>query len=164
MHRLQENTHPRSLTQKTAVIAGAIAVAVALLDGGFKFLAIHNLPSDNLPMSWPVALALHKNPGIIFDIAVPLFVILPMTLVLCVVLLIIAKKNLPSSTHQSVALWWIVCGAVGNAIDRVANHFTTDYIIFFRRSAINLSDILIIIGALLYLYYSESKLPEGTTH
>lgn len=161
---MQENPHPGSLTKKTAIVVSAIAIVVALLDGGFKFLAIRNLPSDNEPMTWPFALALHKNPGIIFDIAIPLTVILPMTVIMCAILLVIARKNIGSHIEQSVALWWIVCGAAGNAIDRVANHFTTDYLIFFRRTAVNLSDILIVAGALLYLYYSRKKLPEDTTH
>lgn len=164
MHCVQKNPYPGSLKKKTAVLVSALAVDVALLDGGFKFLAIHNLPSDTAPMTWPLALALHKNPGIIFDIAIPLFVILPVTVILCIALLVTARKNITSATEQSVALWWIVCGAVGNAIDRVANNFTTDYIILFRRSAINLSDILIVAGAFLYLYYSNKKLPEDTTH
>lgn len=135
---------------------------MALLDGGFKFLAIHNLPSDTLPMTWPVALALHKNPGIIFDIPIPLTVILPITFVLCTALLVIIRKNIRTSLAQSTSLWLIVCGAVGNAVDRVVNSFTTDYIILFQRSAINLADILIVVGAILYLYYSRSTLSEDT--
>lgn len=136
---------------------------MALLDGGFKFLAIRHLPSDALPMTWPFALALHKNPGIIFDIAVPLGVIIPVTIALCIALLVVARRNVGIANGQSVALWWIVCGAAGNVIDRVANNFTTDYIILFHRSAINLSDILIVAGALLYLYYSKDTRHRDTT-
>mgnify|MGYP001560365080 CR=1 FL=1 len=135
---------------------------MALLDGGFKFLAIRNLPSDSLPLSWPFALALHKNPGIIFDIAIPLGVILPITVMLCTALLVIIKKNIHTSLAQSSGLWLIVCGAVGNAVDRVVNGFTTDYIIIFQRSAINLADILIVTGAIIYLYYSRNTLSEDT--
>ena len=150
------------MTKKTAVFACAAAFAVAVLDGGFKFLAVHGLPSDSLPMTWPVALALHKNPGVIFDIAIPLAIILPVTLALCIALLIMARRAFRGSPAQSVALWCIVGGAAGNAVDRLVNGFTTDYIIFFRISAINLADILIIVGAMLYLYYSRSTLSEDT--
>ncbi len=150
------------MTTKTAVFACAAAFAVAVLDGGFKFLAVHNLPNDSLPMTWPFALALHKNPGIIFDIAIPLTVVLPITLALCIALLIMARRAFQNSPAQSVALWCIVCGAAGNAIDRLVNGFTTDYIIFFRLSAINLADILIVVGAMLYLYYSRSTLSLDT--
>lgn len=145
------------MTKKTAVFACAAAFAVALLDGGFKFLAVQRLPSDNLPMTWPFALALHKNPGIIFDIAIPLAVILPITLALCIALLVMAQRALQKYPAQSVALWCIVCGAAGNAVDRLVNGFTTDYLIFFRRSAINLADILIVTGAILYVYYNSTK-------
>ena len=115
-------------------------------------------------MAWPFALALHKNPGIIFDISVPLAIIIPTTVVLCVAMMMLAYRNVRTAYEKSLALWWIVCGATGNVVDRIMNNFTTDYLIFFRRSAINLSDILIVTGALLYLYYSRDILPEDTKH
>lgn len=113
-------------------------------------------------MAWPVATALHKNPGIIFDIPMPLAIIVPCTAAVCVALLALAYQRHRHSPKESIALWAIVCGAAGNAIDRALNGFTTDYLIFFQRSAVNMADILIIAGAIFYLYYSSNRPHEDT--
>lgn len=159
---MQENPYPRSLNRPFAVAVGAIAVAVALLDGVLKYIAITRFPGDDGVLTTPIALALHKNPGIVFDISIPRVVILPLTVAICAFLLIHAKKQWRTAPKRSIALIIIIVGAIGNGIDRLVNGFTTDYLIFFTRSAINLSDILIITGVFCYLYYSRNKPSEDT--
>lgn len=150
------------MTKKTAVIICAALFAVAVIDGGFKFFAIHHFAPDTSPMAWPIAGALHKNPGIIFDIPLPLEIIIPCTVVVCIALLALAYQRRARAPQESLALWAVVCGAAGNAVDRAVNGFTTDYIIFFQRSAVNIADILIIAGAIFYLYYSSNRPHEDT--
>lgn len=157
---MQKNPYTRSLTKQNAVLVCAIALAVALLDGVLKYFALQIFPSDHDDLAWPFALALHKNPGIIFDIPVPLIIILPLTIMICAALVAQARKWWKVAPERSAALITMTIGALGNAIDRFVNGFTTDYLIFFGRSAINIADILIITGAIGYLYYSSRRLPE----
>lgn len=135
---------------------------MALLDGVLKLFAIRHLPDDTIDLTWPVAFALHKNPGIIFDIPVPLAIILPATLFICIAFMTFAVRQWTTAPQRAMALIVMTAGAAGNAIDRFVNQFTTDYIIFFQRSAINLSDILIVAGAVLYLYYSGESPSEDS--
>lgn len=145
---------------KSAVRVFAIACAVALLDGAFKFLAIHTLESDSSPLSWPLDLALHKNPGITFDIAIPLAIIIPLTILIAMLLGRLAWQERSNNERRAMAASVVFLGAIGNLVDRLVNGFTTDYLIFFGRSAINLSDILIVTGAIALMYYTESN-PQG---
>lgn len=144
---------------KNAVLVIAIACAVAVLDGVFKFFAIHSLPPDTLPVAFPLDFALHKNPGITFDIAVPLSLLIPFTAVIISFLIAFSWKNRRHNTSASLAALIVTFGATGNLIDRAINGFTTDYIILFGRSAINLADVLIITGAVFLLYYTRHNTP-----
>ncbi|MDQ5952107.1 MAG: hypothetical protein QG626_234, partial [Patescibacteria group bacterium] len=65
-----------------------------------------------------------------------------------------------SNTAQALGALAAVVGAIGNATDRLINNFTTDYIILFRTSAINLSDILIVIGILAVIWY-DTHIPSA---
>lgn len=145
--------------KKNAVLVTAIACAVALLDGVFKFFAIQSLPPDTAPVSFPLDFALHKNPGITFDIPIPLTVLIPFTALIVVCLITFSWKNRRLDTNATVAALVVAFGATGNLLDRAINGFTTDYIILFGRSAINLADVLIITGAVFLLYYTRHNPP-----
>ncbi len=142
-----------------AVFICVTALVVALVDGVLKFAAIRTFPSDNTPLNPIFDLALHKNPGIVFDLNIPLSIILPITAVLCIALLHQAWTLQKTSPLSAASLVVIVIGALGNAVDRMVNGFTTDYLIFFRLTAINLSDILILAGIVLYFIYNKGRLP-----
>lgn len=144
---------------KNAVRVFAIALAVVLLDGVFKYLAIHYFAPDSEPLSTPFALALHKNPGITFDIAVPLAIVVPLTIIILIFLSKIAWQARHTRKQQAMAAVVVIIGALGNLLDRIINGFTTDYLIFFARSAINLSDVLIVTGAIALMYYTERNSP-----
>ncbi len=145
--------------KKSAVILCA-ALAVAILDGVFKFLAHRYLPIITLHPNWPIAFGLHRNPGITFDIPVPLAIVLPLTVMICVALCRFAQHHWATQPLRAVSALVLVIGALGNATDRLITHATTDYLILFTRSVINLSDILIVLGALGLLYYTENT-PSG---
>ncbi len=142
-----------------AVLVTAIAFAVALLDGAFKYLAIRFLPLDSQPVSAPIDLALHKNPGISFDIPLPMAFIVPFTIVVIAALLMMARDAWRGNAMRSASAAVIALGALGNLVDRIINGFTTDYLILFATSAINLADILIIVGAVGLLYYTRYNPP-----
>lgn len=135
------------------------AAIVSFFDAVLKFYAINNLPSprqggfnDSI-----VRFALHKNEGVALGIPLPLPITLLLTAAILFFLFSFARKHWNSSRILSAFSIVIIIGATGNALDRLINGFTTDYIILFSRSAINLSDILIVLGTFFLLRYSERK-------
>lgn len=144
------------MTKQRAIVFAAIAFVVAALDGAFK-IAAQNLPSDSTQLSWPIDLALHKNAGIVFNIPLSLGFVIPITVVVCFALVAIGKRAWIAEPGITAACALIFFGAVGNLVDRMINNYTTDYIIFFSRSAVNLADGLILIGAITFAWYSHRR-------
>lgn len=147
------------MKKSIAIIAGAVGIGIA--DAILKLVAINSFQPDNETLSWPVALALHKNPGITGDTLVPLFIVIPLTLVVITVLAKWAWTQRKEKVMMATGACVVVIGALGNLVDRMVHGFTTDYLIFFRLSAINLSDILIVAGAIILLCCNGST-PQTT--
>lgn len=145
--------------RRNALGYAAIVFAVAVLDGVLKFLALRWFSNEKSYFTFPIDIALYKNMGIIADVPVPLAIVIPVTVVVCAGLTVLMYTRAKQYPGYAFAAWTIFCGAVGNLIDRIINNFTTDYIIFFARSAINLSDVLIVLGALLLVWYSKNNSP-----
>jgi lipoprotein signal peptidase len=133
------------------------ALVIELFDIIFKYLAVTRL-TDTGRVSFPIGLALHKNPGIAFDLEVPLGLILVLTTIVVGLLVRYAHRLWVAAPINAAAAIVVTIGALGNALDRLINGFTTDYLIFFSLSAINLSDILILAGVASLLWYNDSKL------
>ncbi len=138
-----------------------IAGIIEIVDVVFKAAAIRGFKPDSEVLSWPVDLALHKNPGITGDTMIPLFIVIPLTIIVIGFLVRFAWMKRKMNVMQAAGASVVVIGAMGNLVDRVVNGFTTDYLIFFRLSAINLSDILIVAGAIILIVYNKS-IPQST--
>jgi len=123
----------------------------AILDGIFKILATHNgLP---LIQSYLFSISYFANPGIAFSIPLPqiLTLIITGTLILAFSAFFIHTKN----ATLKIALTSVILGASSNFIDRLLTGYTTDYFIFFTRSAINIADVLIIVGIGYCMWYYQ---------
>ena len=144
----------------SSLSAIVVLLTIALSDAALKIYALGHFPSETAaPIAWPVALAVHRNPGIAFDIPIPLSIVLPITILICGVFARLAFTHSHNNPKQSLAALAAVLGALGNGIDRLINGFTTDYLIFFRTSAINLSDVLILLGIFGVLWY-DKRIPN----
>lgn len=132
----------------------ALAGLIVIIDWTLKTYAINRLPQAG-SRSRLISFILHKNPGMSFDIPISIWIIAPLTVCVCVWLLWISHKHWQHNTTISTAANVVVIGAIGNLADRLINGFTTDYILLFGRSAINLADILIITGILALLWYTR---------
>jgi signal peptidase II len=140
------------MKHRTLIIG--ILLTVAILDGALKYFAITAFPPENDPALSPVfAFALHKNPGITFDIPIPFWIIAPATVLIISVLTHQARTLFHTQNHVALGIIAVIIGAVGNFVDRAINGFTTDYLMFFKTSIINLSDVMIILGAIMILVY-----------
>lgn len=137
-------------------------ITVTLIDAAMKYFAIAAFPPDSTPSLSPIiALTLHKNLGVTFDLPIPLFIIAPVTLVILIGIIYLAIKNRNQQPLACVGLTSVFAGALNNLIDRLINGFTTDYLMFFRTSVINLSDTLIVLGVMIILVYYKTN-PQQT--
>ena len=162
MRHVQENAHPRSLKGNwRTLLALSVILDLAILDGIAKIYALAHLPAEQAVKLQPVlSFAVHKNPGILFDIPVPLAIIAPLTVVALIALGSMAWRARFTQPAIVVSAFAAFAGALNNLIDRVINGFTTDYLILFRTSAINLSDVLILLGILCLLWYGRNNSPR----
>lgn len=96
-----------------------------------------------------------ENPGIAFGIEIPLVLIILLSII---ALVLIVRRYIQPSIGQTEAFFLIsiLVGGLNNLYDRIAYGHVIDYILLFGRSAVNLSDALILIG-LLGLFYIYSK-------
>jgi len=154
---MQENTHTRDVKDarlaRTSVLLSLFLVGI---DGVLKWHAITYLPEGGY-LHPIIDYALHKNPGIAFDIPIPLEIVAILTVLICAMLLSYAKKHYAASPLLSASALVVFIGALGNLADRLLNGFTTDYIILLRTSAINIADILILLGTIALLWYSKDR-------
>lgn len=135
-----------------AIIIGSVLLAAT--DGIMKYLILKQ-PSwikEGCFDSF-ICFNLHQNQGIAFSIPLPMWLTLIISggILAFILQLIFYFHKSRSALLTPIIL--IFLGALGNFLDRIINGFTTDYLIFFQRSAINISDILIVTGAILLVWY-----------
>ncbi len=129
---------------------------IVFLDEWLKYLALQRLPGEgSLVDPGIIAFAIHKNLGVAFDIPFRLEFIILFSILIGLGLLHIAYKNLRKHPDIALAAAVIILGALGNLYDRIVYGFTVDYIILFARSAINISDVVIVAGVILLLLSSR---------
>jgi lipoprotein signal peptidase len=126
------------------------------VDEWLKFLALQQLPADGTLVNPGVLeFAIHKNLGIVFNIPFRLEFIIFVSILIGLGLFHIAYKNRRAHPEITFSCLVIVLGATGNLYDRLMYGFTVDYIILFGRSAINLSDLVILAGVVMLLLQSR---------
>lgn len=155
---MQKNAYAGNVTKPRATILWLLPLVgiLVLTDEIIKRKALDFLPDESsLTAPGIVALAIHKNWGVAFDIPFKMQLILIISAVIGVALLWVARKNFREKPVVAFSALTIVFGAAGNMYDRVAYGFTVDYLILFGRSAINVSDIVIVTGVVLLLYASR---------
>lgn len=133
-------------------------VLITAIDVIFKYLAITQPSFQKEGCFTSIAcLALHKNYGIAFSIPIPMWATLLISAIIIIIIikLLLVYKNRNKFVFCGLLL--VTFGALNNFVDRLINNSTTDYLIFFNLSAINLADILIVAGVFVLLWYSKEK-------
>lgn len=155
---MQENSHTRTLSPWIFSSVSLIVVAVVLLDEIIKWYVIQKLPVNGEFFEWSFfTIGLHKNFGIAFDIPLAPFITIVVSAVLGFLLLKIVLKHFSQTPFISLTALMIILGAAGNLYDRIVYGFTVDYLLFFETSALNISDLVIVSGALLLIFASRTK-------
>ncbi|MEK7451797.1 MAG: signal peptidase II [Patescibacteria group bacterium] len=141
------------------------AAILVCIDEYIKAFALRNFPDENtLTDRNFINLALHKNWGLSFDIPFRREFILLISVFIGYFLVKIAVQNFKQHPKLSFASMLILTGAIGNLYDRIVYGFTVDYLIFFGRTAINISDILIVYGVVLLLLASRQQKTDHEFH
>ncbi len=138
-------------------IAFAIAAAaVVFIDEWLKFLALVRLPdAGSLSRPGLISLAVHQNWGVAFDIPFRMPLIIIVSVFIGIGLIRIVVKNWRRHPDIAMSALVIIIGACGNLYDRLRYGFTVDYLLLFGRSAINLSDVVIVAGVIALLLSSR---------
>lgn len=138
---------------------------IIVLDEWIKRYALNVFPAETA-VTDPgfFHLLVHKNNGIAFNIPFDMSVIIGASVILGGALLHIAYKNRHKHPDIATAALVIVIGALGNLYDRVVYGFTVDYMLIGGRSAINLSDIIILSGVVWLLLAGRRKPDHQNIH
>lgn len=141
------------------------AVLLVGFDEWMKSFALTHFPDEQTLIAPNLMnLAIHKNWGLAFDIPFRRELILLISIVIGYFLVEMVIKNIRSNPKIATSSILILIGAIGNVFDRIYYGFTVDYLIFFGRSALNLCDLLIILGVVLLLLSSRKRLAERMIH
>ena len=114
-----------------------------------------------------VAFWAFRNTGIAFSLPLAAKIFWPAALVIFAVLIFFFVKSFSAGAARAGLYWLVLLGALSNLIDRATLGATSDYLIFFNRSAVNIADGMIILGLLILCFGKSdnrvsSSEPTGT--
>lgn len=142
--------------KKNHIFAGALAVDIIIADQVTKWLASEHL--QNPYRLFPgVSLEYAENTGIAFSLPVPQPILIPLSIVLIAGIILYAARNIKTEMPVTIPiLAFIIGGAVGNMIDRIARGYVIDFIRVGWWPSFNLADTFLVIGIfLLILFYGK---------
>lgn len=115
---------------------------------------------DNILMPAILSLTDHRNYGLIGNFPLPKYLIIILTLA---ALVLVVKTWLAVLRQEdrmgTISLSFILAGALGNLTDRLAHGYVYDWILLFNISVINLADIMIALGIVLFIYSQVNNRP-----
>ncbi|HTK05321.1 MAG TPA: signal peptidase II [Candidatus Eisenbacteria bacterium] len=131
----------------------AAAVLFFVIDRFLKEVAVIRGVDDSPGM---VSFSLFRNHGIAFSLPLRTDLYWPAALIIFVLLAVFFVRALKRDKVRAGILFMIILGAISNLLDRYLYAATTDYLIFFGWSAVNLADGMIVVG-LIALYFHGAK-------
>lgn len=147
--------YPRTVVLSVSIL---VAAAIVVLDRMTKLWAMALVPNDHVLIAQLLALTHHQNAGLIADLPVPLFLIIGITgIVLISIAILCIRAIYRQHLIESVAFACIVGGAIGNLWDRLAFGYVFDWLMFFNRSIMNVADIAIGFGILVFIFSMNVK-------
>ena len=154
------------------VFSIALIIALVLLDQFTKISAIKNLMNQDDFVLIPGVLQLHylENTGAAFSILegkqIIFAIITPILLIALLYILIKMPQN-KKYTALNYIIVFLIAGAIGNYIDRIANNYVVDFIYFslINFPVFNVADCyvtvsVILLFILILFYYKDDDLEE----
>lgn len=145
-----------------------IGILIFAADMGTKLLAVNNLKAlDSIPLIDKILhLTYIENSGIAFGMfggGKIVFIIL--TLVISTALLIFVLRTEKRSVWLKLGTAFVISGALGNLVDRIARGYVVDFIDFriIHFPVFNVADIAVCVGAVMLLihFLIADKKSEG---
>lgn len=133
------------------------------LDRWLKWQTLYAVYISNPSHKWFGWFPFH-NPGIAFGLPVPNWLQILLTIPVLILIVVFFIKNISSKEPKflkTLAFTLIFAGALSNLIDRVLYSFTVDYWLIVT-SIINLADVLVVVGFLIY-FLQIKKNPTSQT-
>lgn len=158
---MQESPYPRSLVfPYNGLAATLLAAFVILADRYTKHLAITQLdPSQTIDIiPGLIGILLHQNHGAMANVPIPIVIIAAITLVVIAALAHALWKSLRQGRLIHIlAYTCIIGGAVSNLYDRLRYGYVIDWLLLFGRSVVNIADVAITIGVIIYFLSLHNK-------
>ncbi|HAT04032.1 MAG TPA: hypothetical protein DCS29_04665 [Candidatus Magasanikbacteria bacterium] len=138
------------------ILSVTISGFFLLLDQILKFIARTNPHSTYYIWKPWIGWEYFENKGIAFSIPLPQPVIILLTpIIILFIMYWWSKKKYKAAIHY-LATTLIIAGALSNFIDRILFSITIDYL-RIATSVINIGDILIVIGAIMFILGERKK-------
>lgn len=123
-----------------------VAAGIFFLDQAAKQYFFEHGSTFSFLAGWIQSIK-HENYGIAFNLPVPQWLILGITLLACLAILwTILRAAQGSRFLQCFFLGLLLGGALGNAYDRWHFNYVRDWLLLWHRSAINLADLAVLFG------------------
>ncbi len=137
----------------------AVSLCVLIADALLKTIALDHAEGTVTPLFGSfLGFTLHKNFGIVANLPIPLLLVIPLTIVILAVCGWWFYRVRSQNIRLAASILLLVAGGLGNLVDRLLHGFTTDYLLFFERSIVNLSDGLVLAGLIgILLLHSSPK-------
>ena len=154
------------------VFSIALIIALVLLDQFTKIAAIKNLMNQEDFVLIPGVLQLHylENTGAAFSILEGkqiIFAIITPILLIALLYILIKMPQDKKYTALNYIIVFLIAGAIGNYIDRIANNYVVDFIYFslINFPVFNVADCyvtvsVILLFILILFYYKDDDLEE----
>jgi signal peptidase II len=157
---MQENVDARNVTAWERFRATALVLAT----GAFVFCldqlskALWFAPENDLGQGgWHlVRLTAHTNYGISFNLPLPLWIPISLAVAIALGTVVLSFTRPRLTVPALLGLGLVLGGAIGNGFDRISLGFVRDWLLWFELSAINLADVAIVAGCVLF-WSSYSK-------
>ena len=133
-----------------------LIVILFCLDQGVKYLMEHLLLNGSIVLI-PNFFSLQwvENTGAAWSIFENQRIFLILISLLCLIFLSIIKNTVKESRWKFFAVSFLYAGILGNLVDRIVFGYVKDYLSFtifnYHFPVFNLADILIVVGAILFI-------------
>jgi signal peptidase II len=143
-------------------VATALAMVLSIVDAVAKYATTTTLPKGSVVVIPHVlSLFLHFNPGVVANIAIPMTAVIIISFAVMFLCAAWLRQTWIKEQWRLVSgIIILMFGAIGNLTDRMADGFTTDYLLLAGGSVVNISDGLILIGIIWILFASKKKKSE----
>jgi len=141
----------KTLSLRRILASAGLVGGIFVLDQWTKTIFSSWTPNPIIPNI--LSFTTHENRGLLANFPVPIFLIIAVTSIASIILGYLLIKETTNSERflKLIALSLLLGGALGNLIDRIRFGYVFDWILLFNRSIINIADIAVTLGIILWL-------------